>query len=321
MVCGHAIGVFLHTEGVTVVGHAEVEDLAGRRHNPAEKAGIQEGDLIVKVNNVEISEARQLKEEVERAGLQGKEVVLEVRRQKKIFTVKICPVYCKETRRYRIGLFIRDNAAGMGTLSFYDPKSKRYGALGHVVTDVNSPVKADLSGGKIVSALVKEVSPGWKGKPGEKIGVFQKKAEFTGNIETNTPFGIFGVLRQPPSSFYYPEPMPVARTDEIALGPAEVLTVLKEGKIERFAVEIERVCPQIRPEGKGLLLKVTDRELIRRAGGIVQGMSGSPIVQNGKFIGVVTHVFVSDPTRGYGVPAEWMINEAGFFFAENKLAS
>lgn len=322
LVCGHAIGVFLHASGVTVVGHAEVEDPFGRRHSPAEKAGIQSGDVIIKINNVAVCNDRQVKEEIERCGLLGKAAVLEIKRQKKTFSVKVSPVYCGETGRYRIGLFIRDNAAGMGTLSFYDPVSKRYGALGHLVTDVNTAAGADLSDGKIVGALVKDISLGWKGRPGEKIGIFQEKEEFTGNIEANTPFGIIGVLRQPPANFYYPHPLPVAQAAEITPGPAEMLTVLKGERIERFSVEIEKVYPQRRPEGKGLVIKVTDGELIRRAGGIVQGMSGSPIIQNGKFIGVVTHVFVNDPTRGYGVPAEWMIDEAGLIIpGGNKLAA
>jgi len=318
MVCGHSIGVLLHAEGVLVIGHTVVEDSAGKKHRPAEQAGIQAGDLIVKVNNHAVVNDQGLRDEIERCGLRGKPVTLGLKRKNKTFAVSVNPVFCKETGRYRIGLFVRDSAAGMGTLTFYDPQTKLYGALGHLVTGLDSPAKVDLSEGKIVNAQVRDIYPGCKGKPGEKIGSFPERTRFTGNIQRNTPFGIFGRLRQPPGQCFYPRPLPVALTYEITAGPAEILTVLTGERIEKFTVEIEKVHPQIRPEGKGLVIKVTDQELIRRAGGIIQGMSGSPIIQNGKFVGVVTHVFVNDPTRGYGVPAEWMLQEAGLFNSGEK---
>ncbi len=323
MVCGHSIGVFLHAEGVMVVGHTAVEDSTGKKYHPAEKGGILAGDLIVKVNNIPVQNEKQLREEINRSGREGKPVTLEIKRNKKMFAVRLNPVFCRETGRYRIGLLIRDSTAGMGTLTFYDPKTRLYGALGHMVTDASAAWKVDLSDGKIVNALVRDIYSGCRGRPGEKIGIFLGKASFTGNIQKNTPFGIFGTLQQPPGQFFYPRPMPVAMAYEIAAGPAEILTVLKEERIERFAIEIEKVNPQIRPEGKGLVIRVTDRELIRRAGGIIQGMSGSPIIQNGKFVGVVTHVFVNDPTRGYGVPAEWMLQEAGLLIVKrgNKIVA
>lgn len=318
MVCGHSIGVLLHAEGVLVIGHTIVEDPSGKKHHPAEKAGILAGDLITKANNVSVRNDQWLRDEIERSGRKGKPITLEIKRKNKTFMVKVNPVFCKETGRHRIGLFIRDSTAGMGTLTFYEPKTKLYGALGHMVTDLDSPEKVDLSDGKIVNALVQDIYPGCKGRPGEKIGAFSRKTRFTGNIQRNVSFGIFGTLQQPPDHYFYPKPLPVALAYEIVTGPAEILTVLKEERIERFAIEIEKVHPQTRPEGKGIVIRVTDRDLIRRVGGIIQGMSGSPIIQNGKFVGVVTHVFVNDPTRGYGVPAEWMLQEAGFFAAGEK---
>lgn len=321
MVCGHSIGVFLHAEGVMVIGPAAVEGLSGERYNPAEKAGILAGDLILKVNHVPLQNERQLRDEINQSGNKGKPVVLEIKRKQANFLTKINPVFCRETGRYQIGLFIRDSAVGMGTLTFYDPKTKCYGALGHVVTDLYSPARADLSDGEIVNTPVKNIYASHKGKPGEKIGIFSGKAGFTGNIQKNTPFGIFGILRKPPENFFYPQPMPLVPACEISPGPAEILTVLKEERIERFLIEIEKVNPQKRPEEKGLIVRVTDPDLIQRTGGIIQGMSGSPIIQNEKFVGVVTHVFVNDPTRGYGVPAEWMWQEAGFFADQENIRS
>jgi len=318
MVCGHSIGVFLNSEGVLVVGHTAVVDQRGNRCAPAEVAGILPGDFIIKINNVTLQNEKQLRDEIDRNGQKGKPVTLEIKRKKKRFSLKVNPVFCQETHRYRVGLFIRDNAAGMGTLTFYDIKTKQYGALGHVVTDINSPAKLDLIEGKITNAVVRDICSGYKGRPGEKIGVFPEKNKFMGNIDNNTPYGIFGILQQPPGNYFYSHPLPVALAYEIETGPAEILTVLKGEHIEKFAIAIEKVSPQIKPEGKGLVIRVTDKDLIRRAGGIVQGMSGSPIIQKGKFVGVVTHVFVNDPTRGYGSPAEWMLSEAGFFTVHNQ---
>lgn len=313
MVGGNSIGVSLHTEGVMVVSHTQVQDANGRKHNPAAGAGILPGDLILKINGQPVQSDKQLQDDIDFIGRKGIPVALAIKRDKRSFNVTVNPVLCKETGRYRIGLLVRDSTAGMGTLTFYDPKTNFYGALGHIVTDVSTAKKIDLTDGQITSATVQDISPGQKGKPGEKIGMYQKSSGLSGDIKKNTPFGIFGQLKNLPSSLYYKDPLPAAMTYEIREGPAEVLTVLKGEKIESFTIEIEKVIPRVREDGKGLVIRVTDPKLISQTGGIVQGMSGSPIVQNGKFVGAVTHVLVNDPTRGFGVPAEWMLHEAGFF--------
>ncbi|WP_353928452.1 SpoIVB peptidase [Desulfofundulus kuznetsovii] len=306
---GHSIGVLLHAQGVMVVGHAVVTDLKGQRHNPALQAGILNGDVILKVNGCRVQSEQQVRSEISRCGETGRPVILEIKRGQRVFTTRVKPIFCAETRRYRIGLYVRDSAAGVGTLTFYEPRSKKYGALGHVITDIETNRKIELGDGQIVEAMVQGIRPGRRGQPGEKIGLFNGSG-LTGNIEKNTSYGIFGCLRQPLVNPLYPQPVPVALVYQVKKGPAEMLTVLRGNRIGRFSVEILQVMPQNRGEGKGMVIKVNDPELLRQTGGIIQGMSGSPIIQDGKFVGAVTHVFVNDPARGYGVLAEWMLWEA-----------
>ncbi|MGB9804236.1 MAG: SpoIVB peptidase [Desulfofundulus sp.] len=306
---GHSIGVLLHAQGVMVVGHAMVTDMKGQRQSPALQAGILNGDVILKVNGNRVRSEEQLRREISRCGKMGRAVTLEVKRGQRVFTTRVKPIFCSETRTYHIGLYVRDSAAGVGTLTFYEPRTRKYGALGHVISDIETNRKIDLYDGKIVEALVQGIRPGRRGQPGEKIGLFNGSG-LTGNIEKNTSYGIFGHLQEPLSNPLYPQPVPVALVYQVKKGPAEMLTVLKGNRIGRFSVEILQVMPQNRWEGKGMIIKVNDPELLRQAGGIVQGMSGSPILQDGKFVGAVTHVFVNDPTRGYGVLAEWMLWEA-----------
>lgn len=305
---GQSIGVLLHTEGVMVVGEAAVEK-DGRNFFPARAAGVAVGDLIIKINGSKINGENQLQELVDKYGKQGKDIVLLIKHGNKNKLTKIEPILCEKTGRYRIGLFIKSSTAGVGTLTFYEPQTKTYGALGHMITDFESGHKLNPVDGKIVEATVKGLHPGRKGAPGEKLGVFKGKSDIIGNIESNTNCGIFGKLQKGIRNPYYSQPIPLAMKYQVEEAPAEILTVLEGDKIEKFNIEILDVLPAGN-HGKGLVIQVTDQELIRRTGGIIQGMSGSPIIQNGRFVGAVTHVFINDPTKGYGVLAENMLKEA-----------
>jgi stage IV sporulation protein B len=209
----------------------------------------------------------------------------------------------------------------VGTLTFFDPVTKKYGALGHVITNSETSEWLDLKDGKIVGAAVEGIQKGQRGKIGEKIGLFQGDRTMSGNIEKNTQYGIFGVLQTILPNKLYPNPVPVAVGGQIKEGPAQMLTVLDSENIEAFNVEIQTVFPQPRPDGKSFIIRVVDQKVLNRTGGIIQGMSGSPIVQDGKLVGAVTHVFINDPTRGYGISAELMMDEAGLFpSAGNQLS-
>jgi len=304
---GQSIGVLLHTEGVMVVGEAAVEN-DGRSVYPARSAGIAVGDLIMKINGAKITSENQLQQIVDQCGREGKDVALLVKHGSKNKLTKINPVLCDKTERYRIGIFIKNSTAGVGTLTFYDPQSKTYGALGHMIADFENGHKLNPVNGKIVESSVKGLHPGRKGAPGEKLGVFKGNSDIIGNIEKNTTCGIFGKLQNGITNPYYKRPLPVAMRYQVKKGQAEILTVLDGNKIEPFKIEIMDILPA--GSNKELVIKVTDRELLSRTGGIIQGMSGSPIIQNGKLVGAVTHVFINDPAKGYGVLVETMLNEA-----------
>ncbi len=308
---GHSIGILLQPDGVLVVGLATVTDSMGVAHNPARKAGVEAGDLILSIAGEAVTTDDQIAVLVDREGQAGRPVALDIRRLGVERQLAVNPVLCRETGRYRLGLLVRDLTAGVGTLSFYEPESLVYGALGHVISDAVSGQPVDVHSGRIVQAYVAQIQPGRRGEPGEKLGSFVEGRNVLGNIQRNSTFGIYGQLSQLPPGGLYTKPLPLALARDVRVGPAEIITVLDGDKLERFSVEIRRVYNQSRPAPKGMVIQVTDPRLLGRTGGIVQGMSGSPIIQGGRIVGAVTHVFVNDPTKGYGMFAEWMVIEAG----------
>lgn len=308
---GHSIGVMLNAEGVIIVGLSKVIDKFGEEHNPAMEAGLSLGDIILKINGDNITGDSQVARIINEAGRKGRKITLLVKKEGQLATKHIKPILCRETKRYRIGLYIRDGAAGVGTLSFYDPQNRKYGALGHIITDADTAQPIDIKDGKITKASIQGIHVGRRGQPGEKIGMFVQDDSFDGNINKNSKFGIYGTLQQDLENPIYPQALPIALANQIEEGPAQILTVIEGEKMEKFNIVIERVLPQDKPDGKGLIIKVVDRKLLERTGGIVQGMSGSPIIQKGKIVGAVTHVLVNDPARGYGILIEWMLQETG----------
>lgn len=305
---GQSIGVLVQSEGVTVVGISDILDQSGAKTNPGVDAGIKPGDIILKIDGIPVKGEEEVKDTVARAGAAGRSLTVEYRRGQEVATTNVTPVYCSETMRYRIGLFIKDGVVGVGTMTFYEPKSKIFGALGHLITDGETSRPVEISNGKIVDASVQGIHRGRRGQPGEKIGMFSNEGKISGTIKRNTRLGIYGFMQIEPD-FITGAVVPVAAADQVHAGTAEIFTVLKGDKVERFTVEIVKVNPQAR-DGKGMVLKVNDPRLIEETGGIIQGMSGSPVIQDGMLAGAVTHVFVNDPTRGYGVLAELMIKEA-----------
>lgn len=307
---GQSIGVKLQTAGVLVVGHHLV-NTGKEKISPGEKAGIHVGDMIVKINDLYINDMSDVKKLINEAGKEKTPVQLLVVRGKEKLNLTLHPAKDQKDNEYRMGLYIRDSAAGVGTLTFYDPASKAYGALGHVISDVDTGQAIVVGDGQIVQASVTSIEKGQSGNPGEKFARFYNESEVLGNITKNTPFGIFGKMKGEPKRSYYREPLPVALAEQVEEGPAKILTVVNGQKVEEFDIEISSVVKQHFPATKGMIIKVTDKRLLEKTGGIVQGMSGSPIIQNGKIVGAVTHVFVNDPTSGYGCFIEWMLKDAG----------
>jgi stage IV sporulation protein B len=315
---GHSIGVVLHSRGVIIVGHSPVPIGNEQYVTPAKEAGINIGDVIVSINGIPVQSDSQVSEIIDNNGREQEQLDILLKRGEEQVHINVKPILCSDTKRYRIGLFVRDSAAGVGTLSFYDPKSHVYGALGHIITDNDTNQPIDCEQGKIVSASVSGIQHSKRGQPGEKIGIFINEDHLLGNIEKNTRFGIYGKLAAKIPNDLYSEAIPVASMNQIQTGYAEILTVIDGQTIKRFSVDIQKVNLQEAPEGKGLVIKVTDPVLLEKTGGIVQGMSGSPIIQNGKLVGAVTHVFVHDPTKGYGCFIEWMLIETGIIPKSEK---
>lgn len=311
---GQSIGVQLHTLGVLVVGHHQVKGKNGMV-SPGEKADIKVGDVILKINGQDIKKMEDVKPIVEKSGKKNEPLTVTLKRGENKIKTKLDPVKDKENQ-YLIGLYIRDSAAGIGTMTFYDPKSKKYGALGHVISDMDTQQPIEIYNGTIVRSTVTSIQKGDNGKPGEKKATFSMEEDRIGTITKNSPFGIFGKLKKPLTDGKYNKPMPIAKSHEVKEGPAKILTVIEGEKVEEFEIEIVSSVPQSHPAKKGMIIQITDPELLKKTGGIVQGMSGSPIIQDGKIIGAVTHVFVNDPTSGYGVHIEWMLQEAGVIEGE-----
>ncbi len=317
---GQSIGVKLNTDGVLVVGHHLIHTEDGDK-SPGEIAGIEVGDMITKINGQKIDKMNQVATIVQEAGEKGQELEIEVIREKETMTKELIPVKGKGESSFRMGLYIRDSAAGVGTLTFYHPDSKKYGALGHVISDIDTKKPIVVHDGQIISSSVTSIEKGSNGDPGEKLASFSDQRNILGTITKNSPFGIFGELtNKSMNNNIYDKPMPVVPANQVKEGPAKILTVVEGEKVQEFDVEIINSVPQKFPATKGLVIKITDEELLNKTGGIVQGMSGSPIIQDGKVVGAVTHVFVNDPTSGYGCHIEWMLQEAGIELNKNGKA-
>lgn len=307
---GQSIGVKLNTLGVLVVGFHQVITEEGKK-SPGEIAGIKVGDIITKINGEKIEKMSDVTPFVQKAGKSNEPLNIVIKRENKEIKTKLTPLKDKNDHSYRIGLYIRDSAAGIGTMTFYHPETHKYGALGHVISDMDTKKPIVVENGQIVKSTVTSIEKGSNGNPGEKLARFSEDKEVIGTITKNSPYGIFGTLTKHTGNGIMDQPLPITLSSQVKVGPAKILTVVNNDKVEAFDIEIVSTIPQKFPATKGMVIKVTDPTLLKKTGGIVQGMSGSPIIQDGRLVGAVTHVFVNDPTSGYGVHIEWMLDEAG----------
>lgn len=308
---GQSIGVKLNTDGMLVVGHHRVEEGGGKESSPAQEADIRVGDRLLKIGGVTLKSPQQVDQLVQQAGKENKELNMLVARGGKQKNVRLKPLFDQESKTFRLGLYIRNATSGVGTLTFYDPEQHLYGALGHVISDIDTGEPITARGGQIVQSSVTTIEKGKTGKPGEKRAIFFNEKEVLGNIEKNSRFGVFGKMTHLPKNSLAEEAIPVGLIEDVEEGPAQIYTVVEGQKVKKYDIEVVNVTKQPYAATKGLIIKVTDDRLLNKTGGIVQGMSGSPIIQNGKLVGAVTHVFVNDPTSGYGTHIEWMLEEAG----------
>lgn len=298
---GNAIGMKLYTDGVLVVGMSEIE---GKK--PYENSGIKEGDRIVQIDKNEISNTEQLMEAVNKCN--GNEVSVKYIRDEKTITTSITPVK-NGNNQYKIGLWVRDAAAGVGTLTFYEPSSEMFGTLGHGILDIDTSGLIKIANGELVTTNILSITKGKKGEPGEIRGSIESGYTI-GSITKNTNFGVFGKLNK--TSYINTQKsdeIEVALRDEIKIEDAQIICELENGKKQYYNIKIQKVFTNNNKDNKSMLIKITDEKLLQKTGGIIQGMSGAPIIQNGKFIGAVTHVLVNDPTMGYGVFADIMLKQ------------
>ena len=291
---GEAIGVKLYTDGLLVVCVSEVVDNNGNKHYPSRIAGLRETDRILSVDGIEIETNEQLSDYINEV---KRQISLKVARDEEIFVAKINPVLSNDGY-YRIGLWVRDSTAGIGTMTFYDPENSTFAALGHAICDTDTGSILTVSDGALVGCNILSVKKGKNGAPGELSGQFQNRN--IGKIIKNNDFGIFGKV----SNISLSENqnfIEVATRYQVKTGPAKILCDVSNEGVKSYNVEILSVSKSKVADNKGIVLRVTDEELLSKTGGIVQGMSGSPIIQNEKIVGAVTHVFVNDSTKGYGI--------------------
>ena len=299
LVGGMPFGVRFFTDGVLVVGWCDVTS-GGKNKNPAKEAGVGAGDCIIKINEETVGEASALAERIEQNG--EKPLTLTVRRDGAERTVTLTPLPCDEDGRYRTGLWVRDTGAGIGTVTFVTTEDHRFGGLGHGICDGGGGYLVPIARGSVTGVVLDGVTKGAAGAPGELKGHFS--ADRTGALLQNTPLGVFGVLTEAP-----PSPvgvLPIGYRSELRVGAATLYCTVDGGAPRAYAVEIAEI-DRGAAGNKCFVVRVTDPALLEKTGGIVQGMSGSPIVQNGRLVGAVTHVLIGDPTTGYGVFIENML--------------
>ena len=299
---GMAFGIKFFTEGCVVIGTTGVESATGVS-SPAKDVGLQAGDIIIRAGGREFETAEELVDLI--AGCGGRDIAVVYIRDGKENKVNVTPVRDNESGKYRIGVLVRDSTAGIGTVTFIDPKTNDFGGLGHGVYDSESAILLPLARGAVVNVTINEVIKSYPNAPGELRGSFDNIA--VGELWDNSEQGVFGNFSKVPATDK--KPIPIAGREEITEGEATVLTTLDGGGIGEYGIEIEKIYKSS-GNVKNFLIRVTDQALLDRTGGIVQGMSGSPIIQNGKLVGAVTHVLVNDPTRGYGIFIENMLESA-----------
>lgn len=301
---GHSIGMQIEGNGVVIVGFEELSH-NDQKFSPAKEAGCEVGDVIVSINGTDIRKMSDVTAFLKTVKKE-KVLTLELLRKGEKVAIRLTP-FLDDERAVRLGVLIQDQLSGVGTLTYIDPVTKRYGGLGHNIYPLEQQTEV-VEEGLIFYSFVDRINKSAKHEPGEKEAHFLAEKGVLGAIRQHSIFGIFGELTDVNETLQQLKPMPVAKPSEVEVGPAEFLTVISGEKIERFTCEIVEVSNQTAPAIKSFVIKLTDERLIEKTGGIVQGMSGSPIIQNGKLIGAVTHVFVNDPLQGYGVHLEWMLN-------------
>ena len=301
--CGTPFGVKLLTKGVVVVSLSDVE-CENKTICPGKECGIKIGDIILKINGETVLSNSHIASVIEKSG--GKSVSVEILRDDTPLTLTATPVKSNSDKRYKLGIWVRDSSAGIGTATFYNPTTKIFAGLGHGICDSDTGEILPLSSGEIVSVNILGINKGQIGTPGELIGTFASKTGF-GELVLNDKTGVYGKVTQ---TVVGGEDIMLGLKQEVKVGKAYIIATFEDEKPTQYEIEIEKVNLSDNNPTKNMVIKITDPKLIEKTGGIVQGMSGSPIIQDGLLVGAITHVFVNDPSRGYGIFAENMYKTA-----------
>ncbi len=301
---GRAVGIKLFSDGVLVVGFSEIPTETGAAA-PAKSCGLKAGDIITHINSEEVDTIEQVQTLLQ--DLEGDKMSIRCLRGEKQMQMTVQAAKCTSDGTYKLGAWIRDSMAGIGTITFVDPETGTFGALGHGINDVDTAQLMPLQSGGIMEAVVTGVRKGDKGDPGQLQGAFQGLD--SGSLWANTESGVFGTLTDNALTEGL-TPMEVAAPTDIKVGPAKILSCVNGEEVQEFSVEIAKVYLSNDGDTRDMMIKVTDPVLLETTGGIVQGMSGSPIIQNDKVVGAVTHVLINDPTMGYGIFLENMLKAA-----------
>jgi stage IV sporulation protein B len=307
-VCGTPFGVKMFSEGALIVGFTDISLENGGHANPAKTAGLRLGDRVICIDNVQTLNNDAVKEALEQSNGAPVEVVYV--RDGEQYSTQLTPVKSAEDGQWMAGMWVRDSSAGVGTLTFVDEEAGVFAGLGHAISDSDTGESVALRSGEIVPCTIVGYTAGTAGSPGELKGQFVS-AHAIGTIRLNGDNGVYGTTR----TNFEGQSMEVAFAQEVETGAAEIWTTISGEEPQAYSVKIERISDA--DALRNLVIRVTDERLLKETGGIVQGMSGSPIVQNGRLVGAVTHVLVNDPTRGYGIFAETMLEQAEQVAAEN----
>ena len=299
---GVPFGVKFNTDGVVVIGFCDIDEIS-KTQNPAYVAGLRPKDIIVAVDGRRISDSNELIKIIEESG--GRKVDITFRRGESEKSISITPVFSKSENKYKTGIWVRDSGAGIGTVTYIDPETREFGGLGHGICDGETGELIPISRGIVTNVKISKIKKGVAGSPGEVKGHFG--IEKWGSLIKNTDCGVFGALTKIPDELG--AAISVGTRDEVKSGEAEIICTLDDGVRASYKIEIGTINKES-SNSKSFVIKIKDASLIEKTGGIVQGMSGSPIIQNGKLIGAVTHVMINDPCVGYGIFIENMLAAA-----------
>ncbi|MBO3312160.1 SpoIVB peptidase [Clostridium perfringens] len=304
---GNSVGVRVSTDGVLAVGYSHLTTGEGEVESPAQNGGIQIGDRLISVNGNKIKNSKDLSKKINESKSENVEILIERNGEEITKNINLSK---NADGDYKIGLWVRDSTAGVGTLTFYDKESGKYGAIGHPITDSETEKILSIKNGDLLNSSIISIKKGVKGNPGELRGIFSSDKKPIGNVTGNTQCGIFGSMNTENLKNINNKTYKVGWRDEIQPGPAQIITTIDEEGPKLYDIEIVKLTKQDSISTKSMVIKITDERLLEKTGGVVQGMSGSPIIQNDKIIGAVTHVLVNKPEVGYGIYIEWMLKDA-----------